>query len=103
MLNVREYICTTLYLIRLTAVHTLVNQMQSHDVTLIRLITVPNLSTGADAELNGGGGPLREACGRMAYIHYNHSGTIFAQEWHSNLSSKIDVFCNKYRFLMFEV
>ena len=37
------------------------------------------------------------------YIDYNHSGTIFAQEWHSNLSSKIDVVCNKYRFLMVEV
>ena len=30
-------------------------------------------------------------------------GTIFAQEKDSNLSSKIDVFCNKYRFLMVEV
>ena len=30
-------------------------------------------------------------------------GTIFAQEQDSTLSSKIDVFCNKYRFLMVEV
>ena len=34
----------------------------------------------------------------------NHSvGTISEQEKDSNLSSQIDVFCNKYRFLMVEV